>query len=79
MFRYVDMIANPEVADIFRKRAKVGHLLSPSPNVRKDFTELSRFIYLFLFLNKIYILVNCKTDGSLVFPYTGFMFLFSYS
>ena len=24
LHRYVDMIANPEVADIFRKRAKVG-------------------------------------------------------
>ena len=23
--RYVDMIANPEVADVFRKRAKVGY------------------------------------------------------
>lgn len=26
--RYVDMIANPEVADVFRKRAKVVHLLT---------------------------------------------------
>lgn len=27
MFRYVDMIANPEVADVFRKRAKVSCFL----------------------------------------------------
>ena len=28
IFRYVDMIANPDVADVFRKRAKVNHSAS---------------------------------------------------
>lgn len=31
--RYIDMIANPEVADTFRKRAKVGYLFIYLPTV----------------------------------------------
>jgi len=42
------MIANPEVADIFRNRAKVSHLPFPSSQkVTKDLMELSSYHFLF--------------------------------
>jgi hypothetical protein len=44
--RYVDMIANPEVADVFRKRAKVGH----HPNficLRKSFLLVLFLIFFY--------------------------------
>lgn len=43
LFRYVDMIANPEVADIFRKRAKVKFHVSSQ--LKKYSSLIARHCY----------------------------------
>lgn len=52
MFRYVDMIANPEVADIFRNRAKVSHL--PFPKSNKEPYGALKFSFSFLNISFLY-------------------------
>lgn len=46
--RYVDMIANPEVADVFRKRAKVGY-----QNIQTSILSTSFFCVLITYLSLI--------------------------
>jgi hypothetical protein len=55
------MIANPEVADVFRKRAKVGH----HPN----FICLRKSFLLVLFLILIFFIVYCKFRNFILSAY----------